>query len=55
MKGISDVVVCESKRLGDPAEFRKRAQTARLLLYALQGPIQTSVSKPQQWHHSAHP
>lgn len=34
MKGINDVVVCERKRLDDPAEFNRRAQTAQLLLYA---------------------
>lgn len=55
MKGISDVVVCESKRLDDLAEFSKRAQTARLLLYAFKGPVQTNVSKPQQRHHSDRP
>lgn len=44
MKGINSVVVCESERLDDPAEFNKRAQTAKLLLQALKCPIQTNPS-----------
>lgn len=44
MKGINSVVVCESERLDDPAEFNKRAQTAKLLLQALKCLIQTNPS-----------
>lgn len=44
MKGINSVVVCESERLDDPAEFNKRAQTAKLLLQALKCPIQANPS-----------
>lgn len=38
------MVVCESERLDDPAEFNKRAQTAKLLLQALKCPIQANPS-----------
>lgn len=44
MKRINSVVVCESERLDDPAEFNKGAQTAKLLLQALKCPIQTNPS-----------
>lgn len=36
-------------------QFNKRAQTAQLLLQAFMDPIQISVSKPQQCHHSDSP
>lgn len=36
------MVVCESERLDDPAEFNKGAQTAKLLLQALKCLIQTN-------------
>lgn len=55
MKGINDVVLCESKRLDDPAEFNKRAQTVKLLLYAFKCPIQIDISKPQQCYSSNRP
>lgn len=47
MKRISDVVVCESKRLDGLTEFAKRVQTVQLPLQAFMDPIQIGVNKPQ--------